>query len=87
MGGGRAYEVVRLEALAEELLDDGTGRATSLPAIEEALQDSTAVAAKSIAAYRIGLDLPAERLAPTRSPPRSRACDRQRTGGTGSPIQ
>lgn len=61
MGGGTAYEVVRLEALAEDLLDAGTGPDGFAGAIEEALGDSTAVAAKSIAAYRIGLDLPAQR--------------------------
>jgi uncharacterized protein len=59
MSGGTAYEVVRLEALAEELLENGVGPADFIEAVEEALQESTAVAAKSIAAYRIGLDLPA----------------------------
>jgi uncharacterized protein len=58
MGGGTAYEVVRLEALAEELLSKGTDVASFAEAIEKALHDSSAVAAKSIAAYRIGLDLP-----------------------------
>jgi len=61
MSGGTAYEVVRLEALAEELLNRGTGAAGFPEIIEAALHDSNAVAAKSIAAYRIGLDLPAER--------------------------
>jgi hypothetical protein len=58
MSGGTAYEVVRLEALAEELLNEGTDVATLAEAIAKALHDSSAVAAKSIAAYRIGLDLP-----------------------------
>jgi predicted TIM-barrel fold metal-dependent hydrolase len=61
MSGGRAYEVVRLEALAEEVLNKQTGAGNFAEVIEEALQNSKAVAAKSIAAYRIGLDLPAER--------------------------
>jgi uncharacterized protein len=58
MSGGTAYQVVRLEALAEELLNKGTGASDFAEAIEEALQESPAIAAKSIAAYRIGLDLP-----------------------------
>ena len=58
MSGGTAYEVVRLEALAEELLNKGTSAAAFPGALEQALAESTAVAAKSIAAYRIGLDLP-----------------------------
>ncbi len=60
MSGGSAYEVVRLETLAEELLDQGISAADVPEAVEDALQHSTAIAAKSIAAYRIGLDLPAE---------------------------
>lgn len=61
MGGGTAYEAVRLEALAESLLDQGTGPSEFADAVEQALRGSDAVAAKSIAAYRIGLDLPDER--------------------------
>jgi hypothetical protein len=61
MSGATAYEVVRLETLAEELLNKGTSASNFPDVIEEALHDSNAVAAKSIAAYRIGLDLPAER--------------------------
>jgi uncharacterized protein len=60
LGGGTAYEVLRLEALAEELLSDGTDTPDFAQAVERALQESTAVAAKSIAAYRVGLDLPAD---------------------------
>ena len=60
MGDGMAYEVVRLEALAEELLQNGITPADFATTVERALHESTAVAAKSIAAYRIGLDLPAE---------------------------
>jgi uncharacterized protein len=60
MGGGTAYEVVRLEALAEELLQNGIAPADFATTLERALHESPAVAAKSIAAYRIGLDLPEE---------------------------
>jgi uncharacterized protein len=60
MTGGEAYEVLRLEALAEELLDNGTTAPDFAQAVERALYESTAVAAKSIAAYRTGLDLPAD---------------------------
>jgi uncharacterized protein len=59
MSGGTAYEVVRLEGLAEELLNNGTNAHDFAEAVERALQESTALAAKSIAAYRIGLDLSA----------------------------
>ena len=60
MGGGMAYEVIRLETLAEELLQNGIGPTDFAESAADALHESTAVAAKSIAAYRIGLDLPAE---------------------------
>jgi uncharacterized protein len=60
MTGGQAYEVLRLEALAEELLDNGTDAPDFAQAVERTLHESTAVAAKSIAAYRTGLDLPAD---------------------------
>jgi predicted TIM-barrel fold metal-dependent hydrolase len=60
MTGGQAYEVLRLEALGEELLNKGIDAADFARAVERALHDSTAVAAKSIAAYRTGLDLPAD---------------------------
>ncbi len=60
LGGGTAYEVTRLEALAENLLQDGIGPGNFAEAAETTLHESTAVAAKSIAAYRIGLDLPAD---------------------------
>ena len=60
MTGGRAYEVLRLEALAEELLNNGTNAPDFAQAVERALHESTAVAFKSIAAYRTGLDLPGD---------------------------
>ena len=59
LAGGTAREIVRLERLAEQVLsgkeDDFAG------AVEERLRSaraSGAVGAKSIAAYRVGLDLP-----------------------------
>jgi uncharacterized protein len=58
LAAGTAYEVVRLEALAEELLQSGTTAGDFAEALDSALRESTAVAAKSIAAYRVGLDLP-----------------------------
>jgi uncharacterized protein len=60
MTGGQVYEVLRLESLAEELLNNGTDAPDFAHAVEQALHDSSAVAAKSIAAYRTGLDLPAD---------------------------
>jgi uncharacterized protein len=58
LAGGTAYEVVRLEALAEDLLQSGTAVDDFAEATEQLLRESPAVAAKSIAAYRVGLDLP-----------------------------
>jgi predicted TIM-barrel fold metal-dependent hydrolase len=58
MTGGKAHQVVRLEALAEELIQNGTAPADFAETIEQALRQSNAVAAKSIAGYRVGLDLP-----------------------------
>jgi len=60
MSGGTAYEVIRLEALAEQLLNAGIEPTVFAAAVERALHDSPAVAAKSIAAYRVGLDLSPE---------------------------
>ena len=60
LSGGRTYEVMRLETLAEDLLAQGTA-VSDLPArltAGLADSDSDAVAAKSVAAYRVGLDLP-----------------------------
>jgi hypothetical protein len=58
--GGTAHEVVRLERLAEQVLAAGTSDFAG--EVEERLRQSRAsgaVGAKSIAAYRVGLDLPA----------------------------
>lgn len=62
-----AAEVVRLERIAEELVDAGTPAADFRSAFAEALDARlrTAVGVKSIAAYRIGLDFAPERPSTT----------------------
>lgn len=59
LAGGRAHEIVRLEALVEGLLAEGVAAGDLAPRFEQALSQTTAVGAKSIAAYRVGLALPA----------------------------
>jgi uncharacterized protein len=58
LSGSRAYEVVRLETIAEQVLRNGTSAAGFAAAFAEALGEATrtAVALKSIVAYRHGLD-------------------------------
>ncbi|KAB1656800.1 amidohydrolase family protein [Pseudoclavibacter chungangensis] len=58
LAAARAYEVVRLERLAEELVERGVSAASFRAAFEDELTERlrTAVGTKSIAAYRIGLD-------------------------------
>jgi hypothetical protein len=56
LAGGVAREVVRLERLAEDLLADGEPDVVA--ALPQRLASCGAVAAKSIAAYRVGLELP-----------------------------
>lgn len=56
-GGARGHEIVRLEALSEELLAAGTPTAAFPDALRERLTDGGYLGAKSIAAYRVGLDL------------------------------
>jgi predicted TIM-barrel fold metal-dependent hydrolase len=59
LGGGTAYEVVRLERLAEEVLASGAQDVVSeVEARLVAAREGGVVGAKSIAAYRVGLDLP-----------------------------
>jgi predicted TIM-barrel fold metal-dependent hydrolase len=60
-GGGTGHEIVRLEALGEEVLAAGTPATGFADAVQERLGTSGAVGAKSIAAYRVGLSLPARR--------------------------
>jgi uncharacterized protein len=64
--GATAYEIVRLEQVAEDLAAAGTGAAAFAEAFRSALAARTAdsgrvVGVKSIAAYRVGLELKAER--------------------------
>lgn len=83
VAGVSAWQVVRLESLAESVVDgsDASGFAT---AMSSALDDAFArgaVAAKSIAAYRHGLDLPPQR--PTESEVRTAAGAWMRERGAG----
>lgn len=71
LAGASAYEIVRLEQVAESLARDGAGAAGFPDAYREALSERVAapafgvrvVGAKSIAAYRVGLDLDGRRPA------------------------
>jgi uncharacterized protein len=60
--GGDACEVVRLERLLEQALQEGVDDVPG--AVVDRLASSGAVAAKTIAAYRVGLDLPAVKPGP-----------------------
>jgi hypothetical protein len=82
--GAQVHQVTRAESVAEELAASGVGAADLGFALAEALAEraSRSVAFKSIAAYRVGLDLPA--TAPSRREVQ-RAADRwlaacERTG-------
>jgi predicted TIM-barrel fold metal-dependent hydrolase len=60
LSGGRAYEVVRLERLAEQVVASGSDDvAGEILQRLTAARDAGAVGAKSIAAYRVGLALAA----------------------------
>jgi predicted TIM-barrel fold metal-dependent hydrolase len=62
--GARSFEVVRLEAVAEDVVRAGTTAEGFADEFRAALQrrlSKGAVATKSIAAYRYGLDVPHER--------------------------
>ena len=63
LAGATAYEIVRLERVAEDVAAGGAGADGFADAVRSALADrtGTAVGVKSIAAYRTGLDLRAER--------------------------
>jgi len=58
MSGGSASEIVRLEKVAEDVLDAGVPAGSFADEIVERLTAAEAVAFKSIAAYRVGLELP-----------------------------
>jgi predicted TIM-barrel fold metal-dependent hydrolase len=53
----RSHQVIRLETTAQDLLAEGTDPKELRTAVRQRLAESEAVAAKSIAAYRCGLDL------------------------------
>jgi predicted TIM-barrel fold metal-dependent hydrolase len=57
----RAHEILRLETTAQDLLAAGTDLKELRDAVRQGLAESEAVGAKSIAAYRCGLDLLDER--------------------------
>jgi predicted TIM-barrel fold metal-dependent hydrolase len=57
MPSASTREVVRLETLAEEILSSGVQPEGFADEFEQRLRASRAVGAKSIAAYRVGLDL------------------------------
>ena len=71
LAGAAAYEIVRLEQVAESLARDGTGAAEFPDAYRKALSERVAtpsfgvsvVGVKSIAAYRVGLELDGRRPA------------------------
>ncbi|GLZ29783.1 amidohydrolase [Lentzea sp. NBRC 105346] len=59
--GADAFEIVRLETLAEAVKAAGTGPREFADEVRSRLHASSAVGAKSVAAYRIGLALRGER--------------------------
>src|SRR5580698_5917533 len=63
LAGATAHEIVRLERVAEDVVAAGIGAAGFADAVRSALATRTAsaVGVKSIAAYRTGLELRAER--------------------------
>ncbi len=67
LAGATAYEIVRLEQVAESLARDGTGAAEFPDAYRKALSEraaapgTTVAGVKSIAAYRVGLELDGRR--------------------------
>lgn len=54
----RGHEIVRLEYVAESVLADGLRGGDFAAELRRRITDSGAVGAKSIAAYRVGLELP-----------------------------
>jgi predicted TIM-barrel fold metal-dependent hydrolase len=57
-GGGAGHEIIRLEAIGQEVLEAGTPAPDFAATVQDRLRTSGAIAAKSIAAYRVGLRLP-----------------------------
>jgi uncharacterized protein len=60
-GGGSSFEIARLEGLGQDLLAEGVTAAQFGERLADRLASSGAVGAKSIAAYRTGLRLPASK--------------------------
>ena len=88
LAGGTAHEVLRLETLAEDLLGSGVSAAGLPDRIEQELSETTAVALKSVAAYRVGLDLPVVRPSRAAVVRGFEELVRSLQGtGTGSPIR
>lgn len=65
VGGGTAFEIVRLEQIAEQVAAEGVEASRFADAVRARLAErsAAAVGVKSIAAYRSGLDLPGEQPA------------------------
>jgi len=63
VAGGQAHEIVRLEQVAESVAAAGTSASAFAGAFREtlAVRARHAAGVKSVAAYRVGLDLPAAR--------------------------
>ncbi|MGH3425925.1 MAG: amidohydrolase, partial [Nocardioidaceae bacterium] len=57
--GGRGHEIVRLESVGEELVAAGARGGDFAERVRDRITGCGAVGAKSIAAYRVGLALPA----------------------------
>jgi hypothetical protein len=83
LAGAPAHEVVRLEALAESIVDgsDAAGFPANLRAALDRAYAGGAVAAKSIAAYRHGLDLDPDRPADSAVRAAAGSWMREREGG------
>ncbi len=63
VAGAKAYEIVRLEQVAEHVITNGVDAEGFADAFRDRLEQRSAqaVGVKSVAAYRAGLDLPGER--------------------------
>lgn len=61
LAGARGHEIVRLETLAEQVAADGVDAARFAGEVRSRLDAQNAVGAKSVAAYRAGLELAGER--------------------------
>ncbi|RKS69140.1 hypothetical protein BZB76_6279 [Actinomadura pelletieri DSM 43383] len=84
LAGAAAHEIVRLETVAEQVAADGVAAARFADEVRTRVQNHGAVGAKSIAAYRAGLELSGERPSDAEvtaaagrlmSDPKPRVCD------------